>query len=145
MYEFKNFRILITLFLVLLFAYTSVDKLMNAQTFRETLVQHPIPAGAVPVLLWTVPASEMLIAMLLAFPVTRRFGLLSALFILVAFTSYLTVVLSGSLGTVPCGCGGVFESMDWYEHILLNAVLLASILWALYGHRIIQATKASKN
>ncbi len=137
MYEFKNFRILITLFLVLLFAYTSVDKLMNAQTFKETLVQHPIPSGAVPVLLWTIPASEMLIAMLLAVPAMRRFGLLSALFILVAFTSYLTVVLSGRLGTVPCGCGGVFESMDWYEHILLNAVLLASILWALYGHRII--------
>ncbi|ALL05761.1 hypothetical protein AQ505_09810 [Pedobacter sp. PACM 27299] len=79
-------------------------------------------------LAWLIPAVEILISMLLIIPKTRRYGLVSSLLIMIAFTSYLIYMISYG-GPKTCGCGGVIQSLTWVQHIWFNIsfIFLAGI------------------
>ena len=66
-------------------------------------------------------------------PSTRIWGfkLASGLFLL--FTGYVALVLTGIFGRIPCSCGGIVSTLGWWEHLVLNIVLLVT---AILGYRL---------
>jgi hypothetical protein len=122
----------------LLFLYTGADKLATHDRFLLTLQQSPIiPNALAPVIAWAVPISEIIIAAMLLHAPWRRAGMYLFLLAMFAFTGYLFVVIYHT-NYVPCGCGGIIESLSWKGHLLLNTglcLLAAACLWIMKAHK----------
>jgi len=54
--------------------------------------------------------------------------------LILMFTVYTCIVLSGLLGSIPCSCGGIIRSLNWWQHLFFDLVfsLLAVIAVRLY-------------
>ena len=117
-------------FVILLFVYTGVSKLLMFQNFIEQLRQveflQPI---ALPVAI-VLPVTELVVSFLLLVPGTRLVGLWCVLILMVIFEVYISImlVLSPSL---PCSCGGVVQAFTWQGHLVFNAIVIAATLVAL--------------
>lgn len=127
---------LITLFsilLTILFVYTSVSKLMHLDTFQLRVERMPYITSYAPLISWSVPFLELVIAGLLWFPRYRLLALYSSMVLLGIFTTYIIVVLTYS-ESIPCSCGGVISALGWKDHILLNSSFMVlaflGILWS---------------
>lgn len=124
---------LFSLLLTLLFVYTAASKLIHLDTFQTRLERMPYIASYSPLISWSVPFLELVIAGLLWFPRYRLLALYSSLILLGVFTSYIISVLTYS-ESIPCSCGGVISALGWKDHILLNSsfmvLTLLGILWS---------------
>jgi len=116
---------------VLVFTYAAASKLFDYQNFQIQLSQSPLISAFVSYVSWAVPLSELLITVLLIFPLTRTIGLYAAYFFMVLFTAYIYIILHYS-SFVPCSCGGILEKMNWTQHLVFNGVFVVLALIALY-------------
>lgn len=112
----------VSVMLVGLFVYTGVVKLKGRETFLSQLYMNPLLRGYQDILSWAVPLSELLIALLLLFPRTRRLGLLGAGILMGLFTIYVAWMMT-VLPHLPCSCGGIISSLSWKAHLWLNSIL----------------------
>jgi hypothetical protein len=123
---------IIAALLILLFAYTSINKLMDHHRFWVLLHNDtPQTRSYATFLSWAIPLSEVAIIFLLFFPKSRRLGLWGSLAIMLLFTGYLAYMLFFTSDR-PCGCGGVIEKMTWNQHFIFNiffTLLAAFGLW----------------
>ena len=119
---------LITFLLIVLFTYAAITKLADYQKFSVQLAQSPLLSKFSTLLVFTIPALEIVISLLLAFSYTRLLGLYVAFILLVVFTAYIVYILLFS-PHIPCSCGGVLEDLGWGEHVIFNLifVFMASI------------------
>jgi len=128
----RNYWIeIISSLFILLFVYTAVSKLIDFRHFRYTLRTAPMIREYGNILAWLIPVAEITISTLLFFPKTRKVGLWGSLFLMLAFTGYLTYMIFFS-EVRPCSCGGVIEKMTWNQHFIFNIffTLLAGLgLW----------------
>jgi hypothetical protein len=106
--------------LVFLFVYAAVSKLADFTGFRADMKNQPLPRFAKPILVWAVPASELIITGLLIFDATRLAGLYASLVLMGAFTFYTAVVLMHFFEYIPCSCGGIIKNLSWGQHLVLN-------------------------
>ena len=83
---------LLTALLILLYVYAASSKLLDFTAFRGQLYNQSFPHGLADVLLYVLPAAELLTAGLLYFDRTRRAGLWVSLGLLVVFTGYILAV-----------------------------------------------------
>jgi hypothetical protein len=117
--------------LITLFAYTALAKLADYSNFQFGLSESPFIAPMANVLAWGVPATELLIAVMLVIPASRLAGLYASCILMFLFTVYIAAMLA--FGTdIPCSCGGVVEDMSWPAHIVFNSffVLLSAVaIW----------------
>lgn len=126
---------LFSLLLTLLFVYTATSKLIHLDTFQTRLERMPYITSYSPLISWSVPFLELVIAGLLWFPKYRLLALYSSLILLGVFTSYIISVLTYS-ESIPCSCGGVISTLGWREHILFNtAFMLMSLLGIIWYHK----------
>ena len=125
-------RIFTTL-LILLWTYTGFDKLFRFSESRRAFYNQTFPAELAEILSYAVPISELLIALLLLFSVTRWWGYLGSLLLLSVFTTYVGLIWVGAFPRVPCNCAGILESMGWAEHFVLNMVCIGLGVWGLYN------------
>ncbi|HXO74983.1 MAG TPA: MauE/DoxX family redox-associated membrane protein, partial [Puia sp.] len=72
--------------LILLFMYAAVSKLSDIAAFRAQLYRQPFPHGFADLLLFALPAAELLVVLMLYYPHTRLTGLKASLVLLLAFT-----------------------------------------------------------
>lgn len=114
---------------ILLFVYAALSKLMDFQKFSVQLGQSPILTAYAGLLAWTVPASELIISMLLVLPGARLYGLYAGFSLMLMFTTYI-VLASRFSDYVPCTCGGIIENLSWTGHLIFN---VAFNLMALAG------------
>lgn len=118
--------------LVLLFVYTSVSKWLDFKKFIGEMNNQPLPNWMTPALVWTLPAAEMIIAVLLMFDRTQLIGLRASLILMLLFTVYTLLVLLKAFPRTPCSCGGVIENLSWGQHLVFNlffvGVALAGII-----------------
>lgn len=114
---------------IILFVYAAVSKLMDFQKFSVQLGQSPILTAYAGLLAWTVPASELIISMLLVLPRARLYGLYAGFSLMLMFTTYI-VLASRFSDYVPCTCGGIIENLSWTGHLIFN---VAFNLMALAG------------
>src|SRR5690606_32965741 len=82
---------------------------------------------------WTLPLSELAVALLLVWPRTRLTGLYGAMGLMLLFTGY-TVAIVYFAPYMPCSCGGVISLLSWEQHLVLNLVLLLLIIMAIMLH-----------
>lgn len=121
---------IVSLLLILLMVYAAQAKLRDYYNFRFGLSESPIIAPFAGLLAWAVPATELIIAALLAIPRLRLAGLYASLVLMTLFTLYIVVMLS-FYDNIPCSCGGVLEEMSWGVHIAFNLAFVLLSAWAI--------------
>lgn len=116
---------------IFLFTYTGLSKILNHSSFEATLHQSPVIKSVSPIVAWLIPATELIISLLLFFPQTRLKGLYASLILMIGFTLYIGYMLLFT-PNLPCSCGGVIQTMSWKQHLVFNIffILLAGIsIW----------------
>ncbi|THU40294.1 hypothetical protein FAM09_10530 [Niastella caeni] len=111
---------IISSLLIILFIYASFNKLSDYKLFTVQLSKSPFITSYSSFTAWSIPAIEILIALLLVIKRTRLIGLYASFFLMSLFTAYLIIMLNFSY-YIPCSCGGVLEKLSWNQHILFNA------------------------
>lgn len=109
--------------LIVLFSYTALSKLFHYTFFRMVLGQAPLLKTGAAVTAVLLPLTELFIALLLVFPVTRLRGLYASLALLSLFTAYLLYMIVFA-PHLPCSCGGVIGKMSWRQHLVFNGVFI---------------------
>ncbi len=115
--------------LYLLFLYAGLSQLFNFASFSDHMHNQAFPDIYKPVVVYVVPVSELLLALLLMFIRTRRVALWGALVLLLLFTGYIVLVLFNFYSRVPCSCGGILSYAGWFSNLLFNLffILVTSI------------------
>ncbi|HEY4064972.1 MAG TPA: MauE/DoxX family redox-associated membrane protein [Puia sp.] len=127
--------------LIFLFLYTFVSKFINYHEFKDSMLGQPLPTWMKPFLLYGLPAAEVVTALLLAAPVTRRIGFVGSLVLMTGFTIYVGMGAAHLFNEVPCSCGGIFTHMSWTNHFYIN---IGFVLIALFGFLFSNAKISSK-
>jgi len=111
---------------ILLFSYAAMSKLFDFERFSLQVGQSPILTPFAKWVVWMVPASEILISIMLVIPSSRLAGLYASFSLMVMFTTYIFLIQHLS-EVVPCSCGGILQSMGWTPHFFFNIffILLA--------------------
>jgi uncharacterized membrane protein YphA (DoxX/SURF4 family) len=104
---------------ILLFVYASSSKLLDFQRFRVQLNKSPLLAPFVGWVIWLVPATEILIVVLLMIKRFQLTALYAAFSLMVMFTAYIITILNFS-EYIPCSCGGILQNMSWRQHLVFN-------------------------
>lgn len=124
--------------LVLLWVYTAGSKLAGVAEFKRQLASQTLGKTAASFLLWFIPSSELLAALLLLFSKTRFAGLMLSAVLMLLFTGYIGLVLLGYYNRTPCSCGGVLKEMGWQIHFWFNLYFLAISgfgIWLSIDHK----------
>ncbi|MFT3793755.1 DoxX family protein [Flavobacterium sp.] len=116
--------LIISLLYILLFVYASVSKLLDFENFQVQLGQSTLLGFFAGFVSYAVVVTELVIAGLLVFTVTRTLALYLGYSLMVLFTLYIYFILHYS-SNVPCSCGGVIEKLSWDEHLLFNVGFVA--------------------
>ena len=129
--------------LLVLFLYTALSKLRDYHSFKSVLQETPIIKPIARTVALGLPSLEIVLAVLLFFPATRRKGLYISLTLLTLFTIYLIYMVS-TVSHLPCNCGGVLNSLTWKEHICFNifCIIVSLIGIAVYGKYAEQPNKS---
>ncbi|MEB2778731.1 hypothetical protein SYJ56_25710 [Algoriphagus sp. D3-2-R+10] len=117
--------------LIILWTYTGFDKLIGFRPSRKAFHNQTFPAELAEVLAYAVPITELLIASLLLFSVTRWWGYLGSILLLTVFTTYVGLIWVGAFPRVPCNCAGLLESLGWGAHFWLNLGFIVVAVWGL--------------
>lgn len=108
---------------ILLFGYAAFSKWMDFENFRLELADSPFIGDFAPLLVWLIPSSELVIALMLSIPRFRLLGLHAFSILMSVFTVYIAAMLLFS-PHIPCICGGIISGMSWAEHLVFNGVIL---------------------
>jgi len=136
---------IIALLFVVLFLYTGISKLMDYSVFKEQIALSPLLA---PISSWVailLPATEIIISVVLFLPRSRLPGLYASLILMVLFTGYIIYILNYN-EHLPCTCGGVLEILSWKQHLVLNGILIAlAFIGVLMGRRFLPGFKQPRS
>jgi putative oxidoreductase len=128
---------IIYLLLILLFGYTAVSKLADFNDFRSQMSKQVFSAPVREILLYTLPAIEILTATLLISPRFRLTGLVLSSALMLLFTGYIILILSGYYKSIPCVCGGVLKMLNWRAHLWFNVFFLVlAVLGSIFQYQI---------
>jgi hypothetical protein len=125
------FLIFIVSPLIILWIYTGVSKLLDFPMFAHQLDMQNLPEWLTGTLKYTIPTAEILTALLLCSGSTLRYGLMLSTLMILGFTIYTIMVLTGFFPKVPCSCGGVISTLSWKDHLTFNLFFLTINLTAL--------------
>lgn len=120
---------IIAALLILLFLYAAFSKLLEFRTFVAELDEHPLFRDRAVSIAVLIPAVEILTAVCLFIPATRRWGLWESLALMSVFTLYIGAMLAFD-SHLPCSCGGVLQQLSWKQHFIFN---IGFMLLALGG------------
>lgn len=107
--------------MVLLFAYTSVSKIVEHDTFQFQLSRAPYIGLMAEFVSLALPLLEIAVVVLLVWKKTRLIGLWASLLMMLLFTGYVGLMLLSGLH-LPCTCGGVIQKLSWPQHLVFNMV-----------------------
>jgi uncharacterized membrane protein YphA (DoxX/SURF4 family) len=110
---------IIILFFVALFLYTGVSKIIDYDIAKEQFGLSPLLAPIAKEIIIILPTIEILTAIALFIPRTRKTGLYLSLILILSFTGYVIYILEYN-DKLPCTCGGVLQQMSWPQHLIFN-------------------------
>ncbi|MGN7720250.1 MauE/DoxX family redox-associated membrane protein [Chitinophaga sp. 22620] len=116
--------------LVVLWIYTGISKLGEQFNFMYQLRKQSLFVDYAVFLSYAVPVVELMTAILLVIRKTRIIGLWVSFFLMFSFTLYVALVLSFSK-QLPCQCGGIIDTLNWEQHLILNIILTILIILGL--------------
>lgn len=125
--KMKKKQIIITIcsLLIILWVYAAGSKLVEYNVFVAQMARQPLPTWSTRILAIALPIIELTIAVLVYFPSTQTMGLLLSFVLMFCFSLYIGLVISHSLGEIPCSCSGIFQKLKWPAHLVLNIILSA--------------------
>ncbi|MBB5441254.1 putative membrane protein YphA (DoxX/SURF4 family) [Pedobacter sp. AK017] len=103
-----------------LFFYAATSKLLDYELSRRQMLNQVFPVVVAKILVWAVPVAELIIAGLLLYKPTRLKGFYAFTGLMLAFTLYIAVAMSGVFGRTPCSCGGILRHMGYWIHLVFN-------------------------
>lgn len=126
----KIFAETIYLFLIAFFCYTSVNKMINIDAFRENLIKTSVFSESIAFYFSVfVIILEVIVILILLF--FKNKGLLIFCFIMLVFTLYISYLRFQGLYEV-CGCGGILNGLNYNSHLLINICLIIGSLYSFY-------------
>lgn len=131
----KSFIGGVVAFLIVLFMYTAVHKILDFEKFSYEIGRSPFLESMGTLVAYGIPAIEILITILLVMNRTRLFGLYLSFFLMTLFTGYIWLMLTYA-PDLPCSCGGIVSAMSWQQHLWFNAgvsllTAVALLLWSV--------------
>lgn len=126
----------------ILFLYAAFSKLFDYEKSELQMSKSPIITDFAFILVWLVPAIEIIIAITLLIPRTMMLALYASLGLMSLFTAYIVAILYFT-DTIPCSCGGVLEKMSWDEHLVFNLFFIALAITAILLHTKIYEKKTA--
>jgi hypothetical protein len=130
-------QIICSLF-IFLFVYSALSKFHEFDAFKAVLGRSPVIGSKNEILAWSLPLIELMVAIILFIPGTRRIGLYSSFFLMSIFTVYVGYLIL-FIPNLPCSCGGIIKQMSWKQHLVFNIFFTS-----LAGAAIIIETKTLK-
>lgn len=127
-------------FLILLFLYTGVSKVIEFSQFSKEMSSSPIFGPIAGFATWALPTMEFIISILLLIPTLRLKGLYVCLAVLVAFTIYLVLIILYD-SNLSCSCGGLIQQMSPWQHLSFNISCITASLIAIQLYRKEQTTR----
>lgn len=135
----------ISIFFIILWTYAAESKLQDFELFKFQLGRSPYLENYAVIISRTLPIGELLIAISLIIPVTKKIGLYASFFLMFLFTGYIYAMLHYSY-YVPCSCGGILNNLSWEAHLIFNIVVtLLSLIAILYSGKVTTRTSNIKN
>lgn len=131
----------ITIFLLVIWIYTGISKIMEGHDFRYQLGKWDFFKSLAPFISYAVPIVELLIAGLLIANRTRKIGLWASFILMLVFTTYVFLILRFAK-ELPCTCGGVLSELNWSQHLVLNVTLT---IFAYLGIILERKARRSRN
>ena len=120
---------IISFLLALLFTYAGTSKLLDIQKFQVELGQSPLVSFIAIPLSYIVPATELILSVMVFVLPLRTVGLYLSFGLMITFTTYIIIIMNYSYH-IPCSCGGILGKLGWRTHFLFNA---AFVLISLHG------------
>ncbi|WP_432329960.1 MauE/DoxX family redox-associated membrane protein [Mucilaginibacter sp. P25] len=130
--------------MVLLFLYTGFSKILDFKNFEVSMLFQHMPNWLTSIMTYSLPASEIIVAVLLISDKSRVAGLYAFFTMMTGFTLYIGAALLHLFPKAPCACGGIIKSLGWGSHFLLNLVFVALGWIALRHYRKQQPKRHSK-
>jgi len=130
--------------LIILFIYTGLNKMLDYSNFKFQLGRSPFIQPLAGFIAATLPAGEILVALLLVFKRSRMLALYLSFTLMALFTGYIWLMLHYAYD-LPCSCGGVLAVLTWKDHLIFNSAftILALIGIALQS-KITHPTSGNK-
>lgn len=122
---------IITAIIAVLFFYASFSKLIDYDKSNGQMHNQVFPSFIASILTWLIPAVEIVLMFGLLFPTTRIKALRASLILLIIFTLYITIVMTGVFGRIPCSCGGILENISYGTHLIFNLFFIAIAILGL--------------
>lgn len=91
--------------LVILYFYTSVSKALDYPEFERQMRNQALPAWSAHLIVWLLPPVEIVVVLLLLASGTRLSGFYLSTMLMLGFTTYIGLVLTGFFDRRPCSCG----------------------------------------
>ncbi|WFB63267.1 hypothetical protein PZ892_16535 [Sphingobacterium sp. WM] len=125
-------KAMVRILYVFLFAYTGYSKLFDHASFTKGLSKVPVLGHFSELLGWGVPILELTLALGMIVPKERiqRASFKLSVILMSIFTLYLLLMVS-LVREKLCHCGGVIGSLGWWEHLVLNVIILALGIWTI--------------
>lgn len=122
---------LIAFLLILMFSYAAASKLIDLRSFRIQMLIQPVPRWSVDYLIYLIPSSEVVTIVFLLYKNTKTLGLYLATILMVLFTIYVGLAMTGAFGGIPCSCGGVIGKLSWPQHFIFNLIFLSLSIYGI--------------
>lgn len=127
----KTLLAVCTFLLLFVFMYTGLSKLLAPGLFRVSLAGQPFPSPVKTIIIYLLPASEILVSVFMLSERTKLFALYAAFILMLSFTIYTLLIVLNVFNHVPCSCGGIIRQLSWSAHLVLNILLTVAASIAL--------------
>ncbi|MDR3715804.1 MAG: MauE/DoxX family redox-associated membrane protein [Puia sp.] len=118
----------------LLFLYTGFSKIIDLTVFKEELSLSEFIRPFATFVVVVLPPIEIVSAIMLIIPRSRKKGFVVSLALMVLFTLYVSANLLLNNHAL-CGCGGGVERLSPSQHLGLNGILIGLAVLGLYLSR----------
>ena len=118
--------------IALMFFYAAFSKLIDFEKSRHEMMNQVFPGYIAKLLVWLVPITELLLTAGLLIDKTRLKALYASLLLLIAFSLYISMSMTGIFGRIPCSCGGILKHMGYGTHLLFNLFFISISIIAIF-------------
>lgn len=134
----------ITVILLTLWVPTSLNKILDFESFKHNVYNQPFNKNIVKVIIYSIPLLEIITAVFIVIPKYRLRGFILSTILMCIFTIYIAAALLNVWDKFPCGCGLIITGMTWHEHLWFNLffLILSVTAWYIqFSHQKISTSK----
>lgn len=107
-----------------MFFYASLSKLSDYALNLYQMKSQIFPVWMAMILAWLIPVIELFVALGLLFRPIRLRAFYAAFALLLLFSIYIVIAMSGAFGRIPCSCGGILKNMTYWNHLIFNLTFM---------------------